>query len=247
VIGELLERGEAAHNSDDDEGEVEEEEIYEEEEEEDDDEGEAEEEEIYEEEEEEEDDEEEEEEGDEGDWEDVEDDVDDGSQNASEHNQDSMITLDRRRVLTSEDFELLERLKEAYVKRLKDPRVRSGLKVVNPSSLGNADPDADEEGNNSAAASFTVLPESLAPQAKTGKSTKIARLTRILEGRKENAFQHEGHAGGLTNKEKLRKKNYVMVRKGKRDVADKIRVSNSTARWQAAHRVLIDFCICALS
>jgi hypothetical protein len=50
---------------------------------------------------------------------------------------------------------------------------------------------------------------------KTGKTSKIDRITNILEGRKEAGpkFEHDGHAGGLTNKEKLRKKNFVMVRK----------------------------------
>ena len=40
---------------------------------------------------------------------------------------------------------------------------------------------------------------------KTGKTSKIDRITNILEGRKDSKFEHNGHAGGLTNKEKLRK------------------------------------------
>ena len=70
-----------------------------------------------------------------------------------------------------------------------------------------------------------------------GKSTKIARMTKILEGRKDSAWEHEGHKGGLTNKEKLRQKNFMMVRKGKREVANKIRTSNSAVRWNEMHRV----------
>lgn len=58
---------------------------------------------------------------------------------------------------------------------------------------------------------------------KTGKTSKIDRITHILEGRKDSKFEHDGHAGGLTNKEKLRKKNFVMVRKGKKSVNNKSR------------------------
>ena len=58
---------------------------------------------------------------------------------------------------------------------------------------------------------------------KTGKSSKIDRITHILEGRKDTKFEHDGHAGGLTNKEKLRKKNFIMVRKGKKSVNNKSR------------------------
>lgn len=58
---------------------------------------------------------------------------------------------------------------------------------------------------------------------KTGKSSKIDRITHILEGRKDTKFDHDGHAGGLTNKEKLRKKNFIMVRKGKKSVNNKSR------------------------
>ena len=44
---------------------------------------------------------------------------------------------------------------------------------------------------------------------------------RIVSGKSK--FEHEGHAGGLTNTEKKRKKNFMMVRKGKRSVFSKLR------------------------
>ena len=47
----------------------------------------------------------------------------------------------------------------------------------------------------------------------------------------------QGHKGGLTNKEKQRKKNFVMVRKGKRSVANKIRKSNSDVRYDKMKHV----------
>lgn len=171
------------------------------------------------------------------------------------------LSLDKRRLMSSVDFELLERLKAAYGRLLKDPRSRPSLQKFrscqNMSGVTDtvilqslAGTDGDEIGTGD---SFTVTVDSLAPQAKTGKSSKIDRMTRILEGRKENKFDIGGHAGGLTNKEKLRKKNYVMVRKGKKSVANKSKESNSSVRYHNAHRVtvflyiLMYYCLQSLS
>jgi hypothetical protein len=149
-------------------------------------------------------------------------------------------------VLSSDDFALIERLKEAYAKYVRDPRRRGGkgklaladaAAVVGGAAYGGGGDGDDPDGAGHSAPAFAVTPEALAPQAKTRKTSKIERIARILEGRKENKFEHEGHAGGLTNKEKKRKKNFVMVRKGKREVANKIRISNSTARWNSNNRV----------
>jgi hypothetical protein len=74
---------------------------------------------------------------------------------------------------------------------------------------------------------------------KIHKTSKIERITKVLEGRKENKFEHNGHAGGLTNKEKARKKNFIMVRKGKTQVKDKLRKSNSDVRYQKMKSVRI--------
>jgi protein SDA1 len=151
------------------------------------------------------------------------------------------LSLDRRRILTSEDFELIDRLKAAYSKRMKDPRARSAAKKLGPGAhfvSESMENDEDEEGGGGdrPMSSFTVTPDMLAPEAKTHKSTKVDRMTKILEGRKEDKFDAGGHAGGLTNKEKLRKKNYIMVRKGKKAVANKSKESNSSVRFHNAHR-----------
>lgn len=44
---------------------------------------------------------------------------------------------------------------------------------------------------------------------KKKRACKEERLLRVIQGKK--AFEHNGHAGGLTNREKQRKKNYLMV------------------------------------
>lgn len=153
--------------------------------------------------------------------------------NTSMHSQTSQnpIRLDRQRLLTPEDFSLLEKLKAAQRDRLSDPRNRSKRK------RSGEDSDDEENPTSRPAPSYAVTEDQIAPEAKVKKSTKIERLTRVLEGRVENRFVHEGHAGGLTNKEKQRKKNYVMIRKGKREVAAKDRRSNSEVRWQKSKRV----------
>jgi hypothetical protein len=136
--------------------------------------------------------------------------------------------VDAKRLLTAEDFDLIRRLKEAQAERLEDPKLRS------KGSLAARKRKLEEDEN---VTSFIVTEDRLAPEARTHKSTKVERITRILEGRKETQFEHNGHAGGLTNAEKRRKKNYVMVRKGKRSVANKPRTSNSDIRYKKMHAV----------
>jgi hypothetical protein len=124
-----------------------------------------------------------------------------------------------RRFLTSEDFALIERLKTAQAER--SLTARGGKRA------------REETTEEEVVHDGIIDPESLESGAKP-KTSKAMRIKRILEGRTENKFEF-GHAGGLTNKEKLRKKNYMMVRKGKRSVSDKIRKSNSDVRWDRNH------------
>lgn len=81
---------------------------------------------------------------------------------------------------------------------------------------------------------------------KTGKTSKIDRITHILEGRKDSKFEHDGHAGGLTNKEKLRKKNFVMVRKGKKSVNNKSRKAAGLDRHEKNTAASLSLSVSAL-
>lgn len=137
--------------------------------------------------------------------------------------------VDARRLLTDEDFAMLARLKEAQKQRLLDPksRRRSNTSGSNADSTEGDDDDAGD-----ANLPYNVDPSSLSAGVKTQKTTKIERITHVLEGRKESKFEHTLHAGGLTNKEKLRKKNFVMVRKGKSSVSGKMTKSNSDKRYE---------------
>ena len=171
--------------------------------------------------------------------------------------------LDARRVLSDEDFCLLEKLRSAHAARLLDPRQRAKLKsqvgvdakTVEASAMGGAlkrkrdeadtaDADGEEEVAAQGQVDYAVDPETLAPVGRTVRSSKVERIKLMLAGRKEDRFQHDGHAGGLTNKEKQRKKNFVMVRKGKRALLDKTRRSNSQQRYDK-HKKNPKVCACA--
>jgi len=133
------------------------------------------------------------------------------------------------RILSSEDFELINRLRAAQAEREKDPKFRVKIKgVYTPGESTSQELLGEEDG---AAPLFLVDPDELGASVRTSKTSKVDRITKVLEGRKDSKFEHNSHGGGLTNKEKLRKKNYVMVRKGKRCVNDKIRKSNSDVRY----------------
>eukprot|EP01041_Mallomonas_annulata_P006471 gene6471-13069_t len=147
----------------------------------------------------------------------------------------SAIRLDGRRILTETDFELLAKLRAAYSKKMLDPKFRTkkAFSLVTKSMKGGGGAEDEDEAVTS---SFAVEPDSLAPSVKAHKSNKMERITAILSGRTKEKFRHEGHAGGLTHKEKQRTKNYVMVRKGKRSVANKLRTSNSESRYKKMHQ-----------
>lgn len=110
----------------------------------------------------------------------------------------------------------------------------------NPESEDEEDEDNDSDEDNESdedGPEYRVDPTYLLPQGRMHKATKIERLQQILSGRVDKRFNHEGHAGGLTNKEKERKKNYVMVRRGKRSVAMKKRTSVQERRWRKQGKV----------
>lgn len=105
------------------------------------------------------------------------------------------------------------------------------------SSESEDEDDEEDDSGDEDGPEYRVDPTFLLPQGRMHKATKIERLKQILSGRVEKRFNHEGHAGGLTNKEKERKKNYVMVRRGKRSVAMKKRTSVQERRWRKQGKV----------
>ena len=154
------------------------------------------------------------------------------SKRSAKHVESIRNRLDARRVLTDQDFALIAKLKAAQAERLLEPRFRTKAALAARAKKEQADEEDGEEGGGKVN-DFSVDPSSLAAGMRTSKTTKIEKMMRVLDGRKDVRFEHEGHAGGLTNKEKLRLKNFVMVRKGKRSVANKVRKSNSDVRYDA--------------
>jgi hypothetical protein len=143
----------------------------------------------------------------------------------------SKTRIEAQRLLTAEDFALIAKLKAAQAARIRDPRSRKRAHEESANDGDNLFGDEDNEAKVELP-DFAVDPEALGPGMRTKKATKIEKITKILEGRKDSKFDLGGHGGGLTNKEKERKKNFVMVRKGKRSVASKINKSNSDKRYE---------------
>jgi hypothetical protein len=154
--------------------------------------------------------------------------IEDAKAARKDRNNSSSSRVDSSRLLSVADFDLLEKLKAAQRERDQDPKFRFKRKHEKISHGDDANSDDDEEAL--ARTPYSLEPGSLAPARKTHKSTKIERVSRILEGRSENRFEHEGHGGGLTNREKDRKKNFLMVRKGKASVSQKGRKKNCDER-----------------
>lgn len=152
--------------------------------------------------------------------------------------------LDARRVLTDADFALINKLRTAHLARTLDPKYRgknSFQLTHNATALlkrkhALEDEEDGDGGDSYHHSDYAVNPDTLAPGARSEKTSKIDRITHVLEGRKEKRFEKEKHPGGLTNTEKLRKKNFMMVRKGKREVRGKISKSNSTTRYEKMHK-----------
>ena len=141
---------------------------------------------------------------------------------------------DAKRLLTSEDFALLAQLKDAQAKRQLDPRYRKKAKFTSITAQAKEDDDSDHE-DGGVAASFTMTADGLMPRVRTGKQSKVEKLDAVVTSRKELKWTNEGHKGGLTNTEQKRKKQYMMVRKGKKSVVGKTNKSNSDHRWDKMH------------
>eukprot|EP00604_Paraphysomonas_vestita_P003800 CAMPEP_0174823280 /NCGR_PEP_ID=MMETSP1107-20130205/23142_1 /TAXON_ID=36770 /ORGANISM="Paraphysomonas vestita, Strain GFlagA" /LENGTH=334 /DNA_ID=CAMNT_0016045239 /DNA_START=715 /DNA_END=1720 /DNA_ORIENTATION=+ len=121
--------------------------------------------------------EEEEEEGDEDGEEDNDEDEDEGKTDPptpSTPTTSNTTRLDRQRILTSQDFALLEKLKAAQRERLSDPRNRSKRKRP-------FEDDDDDEDASRKPQTYAVSEDQIAPEAKSKKSTKIERLVRVLK------------------------------------------------------------------
>ena len=130
-------------------------------------------------------------------------------------------------MLSGDDFALLERLRAANAEREKDPRFRAIRKKAAASS-GEGEPDGED-------INYAFSHEELLSGVYKGKSTKLEKIKKALEGKHFERY-NSGHKGGLTNTEQKRKKNYLMVRRGKKSIHGLSQKANSTERWEKLNR-----------
>lgn len=192
------------------------------------------------------------EEGEEGDWESVEEgegesdeDSDDEEEEGEEEDEEEVEEeqparkasktnkgdrhirnrLDINKILNSDDMLMIQQMKAL--------RRNAGSTSINGSIRGSVVQEDDDDDNDSEDSEgkpdYVLDASAIMPTGRAGKLSKIERIKHVLEGRDEKRFTSD-HAGGLTNKEKLRKKNFMMVRKGKRSLLAKSRRSSSETR-----------------
>lgn len=89
--------------------------------------------------------------------------------------------------------------------------MRKGAGGVSLLSLAEGAEGEEEEEERGVGDGTVVRPEDLEGYKKRRRASKVERLMKIVGGK--SSFEHTGHRGGLTNAEKERKKNFVMVRR----------------------------------
>jgi protein SDA1 len=161
--------------------------------------------------------------------------------------------LEVNRILNDEDLKLFEHLKALRDGKLGKKRSRENddedrlsddeneEEASDDEEESDEESDSDDDEEERDQPDYIVNPASLLPSSKTSKTTKIDKMKTILSGRTDKKFQKEAHAGGLTNKEKLRKKNYLMVRKGKRELLQKQKRGSADVRTAKAKQVSFMF------
>lgn len=154
--------------------------------------------------------------------------------------------LDVNKVLSDEDVARIAKLKALSNKGKNRVQFQDVEADEEEDEVEEEDEDSDSDGDEAnEAMDYVINPDILLPSGKGAKTTKIEKIKSILSGRSEKKFEG-GHRGGLTNQEKLRKKNYVMVRRGKDSVHNKNRRASSAIRTANAKRVSSIICVSQL-
>ncbi|KAG5183588.1 SDA1-domain-containing protein [Tribonema minus] len=117
------------------------------------------------------------------------------------------MRADATRILTQEDFDKIKKLKAKAAEQRLDPRFRRKRKSTAQDVL------SDDEEEMDTNPSLAVNAADLEGYKKRRRATLEERLESVLKGREK--FEQNTHGGGLTNTEKQRKKNFLMVRKGR--------------------------------
>mmetsp|Transcript_36841 Transcript_36841/g.42415 ORF Transcript_36841/g.42415 Transcript_36841/m.42415 type:complete len:946 (-) Transcript_36841:14-2851(-) len=127
------------------------------------------------------------------------------------------------RVFSASDFVKMRKLVEREERARRDPREAARRKRAIArgqefDELSDDDDDDDSDGDNDEYDTIrikgAVNPDMIMAEAKRKRKSKAEKLQKILSGRE--AFETNHRAGGSTNTEKERKKNFLMTKSSKR-------------------------------
>lgn len=120
------------------------------------------------------------------------------------------------RIFTSADFEKMKKLVEREQRAMRDPREaarrkRAIAKGQDPDALSSDSSDEEEVSDDEQIRiTGAVNPSEIQALAKKKRQTKVEKLQSIIAGRSK--FEAKSRAGGATNIEKKRTKNFVMAK-----------------------------------
>jgi protein SDA1 len=122
------------------------------------------------------------------------------------------------RIFSASDFAKMRKLVEREERARRDPREAARRKRAIArgkefDELSEDDFDSDEE-EDDVRIKGAVNPDMIMAEAKRKRKSKAERLKKVLEGREK--FESNDRAGGSTNTEKERKKNFLMTKSSKR-------------------------------
>merc|ERR1712166_1280431 len=124
------------------------------------------------------------------------------------------------RIFSAGDFVKMKKLVEREERARRDPREAARRKRAIArgeefDELSEDDFDSDDgDSEDEVRIKGAVNPDMIMPEAKRKRKSKAEKLQKILSGR--DAFETKMRAGGSTNTEKERKKNFLMTKSGRR-------------------------------
>merc|ERR1712070_969460 len=123
------------------------------------------------------------------------------------------------RVFTAADFAKMRKLVEREERARRDPREAARRKRAFAQGkefdfLSDSDDDFSSDDEDAVRIKGAVNPDMIMAEAKRKRKSKAEKLKKVLEGRQK--FETNDRAGGSTNTEKERKKNFLMSRSSKR-------------------------------
>jgi protein SDA1 len=135
------------------------------------------------------------------------------SKMTTEEREELKQNVSSTRVFTTADFEKMRKLVEREDRAKRDPREtarrkRAAAKGQVFDELSDDDSEGDSDGDQ-VRVSGVVNPMDLMADSKRKRVSKAEKLEKIVAGRQK--FEAKARAGGSTNTEKKRKKNFVMA------------------------------------